>query len=102
MLALVPTPKEGASAKVRLGLRLRNEATVSGRCACGARQETYEILNDGSLRQVAAVVPASARIYYTRFLHEHDCPAASPELERAVGRGEIRDPAGDLLGGLAS
>ena len=39
MIAQTPT----ASAQVHLGLRLRTEATLTGRCACGAQLERFEV-----------------------------------------------------------
>ncbi len=102
-LWLTPTPTETASDKVELGLRLRNEATVTGRCACGAVRETFEVLDDGTLEPVADIPPdAAGRAFYFRMQHEDDCPAISPELGRALEHGEINDPAGDLLLALAA
>lgn len=97
-LALIPTPADGASAKVQLALRLRNEATLTGRCACGAVQELFEVEADGSLRPASAVTAGHA--YYAQFQHADDCPAISPEVERAVARGEVSDPGGDLVRAL--
>src|SRR5207244_2281030 len=91
-LGLLPTPKAGASAKVQLGLRLRNEATLSGRCACGAARADFQVLGDGTLRPVSRVTPGPGKMFYSRLEHERDCPAASPELDRALARGEISDP----------
>lgn len=100
MLAMLPQPTGSASAKVQLGLRLRQDASLTGCCACGATAETFEIAGDGTLSPVSEPTAERGRAYYVRLLHEHDCPAASPELERALQRGEISDPAGDLLRGL--
>jgi hypothetical protein len=86
---------------VKLGLRLRNEANMTGRCACGAVAEAFEVLDDGTLRPVAKVGAGAGRAYYVKLEHENDCPAISPELERAAVRGEINDPGGDLLRGIA-
>jgi hypothetical protein len=101
---VIPTASAGASARVQLGLRLRNEANLTGRCACGAVREMFELDQDGTMRPVLGHEPG--RLYYTRFRHEDDCPAIDPELERAVERGEVSDPAGDLftrlLGGEAA
>lgn len=99
-LALVPSARRSASAKVELGLRLRSEATLTGRCACGAKREAFEVLSNGSLVPTAEPNLAPGTVTFIRFEHEHDCPAASPELERAYERGEISDPGGDLLRGL--
>lgn len=99
MLALVPAATSATGADVQLALRLRNEATLTGRCACGAVGETFEVLDDGSLVPAAEIAPGG--LYYTRFEHEHDCPAGDgPYLDAALDRGEIDDPAGDLLRSL--
>jgi hypothetical protein len=97
-VALLPTPTAAASAKVQLALRLRNEANLTGRCPCGARGRLVEILENGTLRPAGLVEPG--RLYRIEFAHENDCPAISPEIERALARGEIDDPAGDLLAAL--
>lgn len=99
-LVLVPTPKSGASEAVKLGLRLRNEASLSGRCACGATAEAFEVGDDGSLIPVERPTSEPGRAFYVRFEHEVDCPATSPALARGLDRGEISDPAGDLLRGF--
>lgn len=101
MLALWPTPTVTTSDKVKLGLRLRNEANLTGRCACGAIREMFEVLRDGTLVPVEQIdLPAPGRVFYRRMCHEDDCPAVSPELDRAFERGEIHDPVGDILQGL--
>jgi hypothetical protein len=99
-LALIPQANARASEKVQLGLRLRNEANLTGRCACGATRETFRVEDDGTIKPVSAIEPG--RAYYSRFRHEDDCPAISPELQRAHTRGEINDPGGDFLKGLLS
>ena len=99
-LGLLPTAKGAASEKVQLALRLRNEASLTGRCACGAVREDFEVLQGGAVRPVARIEPAPGRVFYSRFRHEDDCPAISAELDRALERGEISDPAGDLFHSL--
>jgi hypothetical protein len=99
-LFLLPQPTASASPAVRLGLQLRNEANLTGRCACGATRQNFEVLDDGTLVPVAAIEPGPGRAFYSRFEHEDDCPAIAPDLDRALARGEILDPAGDLLSGL--
>lgn len=84
-LAFLPSPTADAAPNVRLGLRLRNEASLTGRCACGAAGE---------------MVVLAPGLYSIRFEHEDDCPAISPALQRALERGEIHDPGGDLLRSL--
>ena len=75
ILALLPTSTADASDAVKLGLRLRNEASVTGRCECGA------IAGD--------VVELEPGVFNISFEHTPTCPAASPELERAIRNGEI-------------
>lgn len=84
-LALIPSAIGDASARIELGLRLRTEANLTGRCACGATMQVAEI-EEG--------------ILYAQMAHEDDCPAIDPELERAAERGEVADPGGDLLKSL--
>jgi hypothetical protein len=73
-LVLVPSPDQpGLTDAERLALRLRAEATATGRCACGARW-----------------TPRQARrgeVVHVRMLHENDCPAADgPHLQRLAER----------------
>jgi hypothetical protein len=86
-LALLPAPAANATPAVRLGLRLRREASLTGRCACGAVAADFEITTDG-MKPAATTRPGGA--YIRSMAHEHDCPAVAPELERAAHRGEIR------------
>lgn len=97
-LNLLPLPRAGAGEQIRLGLRLRNEANLTGRCACGAERELFVVQEDGSFVPVNSIEPGT--VVYGRFQHEDDCPAISPELARAYERGEIADPGGDLLRGI--
>jgi len=99
-LAIVPTPSASASPKVRLALAMRNEANLTGPCACGAVRKSYEVLGNGRMVPVDEPTSEPGHVYYARFEHEHDCPAVSPDLERAFAAGELRDPAGDLLKSL--
>jgi hypothetical protein len=46
----------------RLALTVRNDASLTGRCACGAEGE---------------LVHLAPRIAELRFEHEHDCPAVA-------------------------
>jgi hypothetical protein len=71
MLVLVPEPREGATAAERIALAVRNSATLTGRCACGAAPEGVQEPAPGVYRWV--------------FRHEDDCPAVSPAARRAVG-----------------
>jgi hypothetical protein len=71
VLVLVRDPREGATAAERIALTVRNEATLTGRCICGATPEDVQELGPGVYRAV--------------FRHEDDCPAISPAAYRAVG-----------------
>jgi hypothetical protein len=69
-LVLVPEPCEGATAAERIALTVRNSATLTGRCACGATPDVEEL---------------APGVYRAVFRHEDDCPAISPAAYRAVG-----------------
>jgi hypothetical protein len=73
-LYVVPSPATpGLSAAERLALTLRRDATVSGRCACGATMPPVRVRR-GELVHLA-------------MLHEPDCPAADgPLLDALVDR----------------
>jgi|SRR5579862_5940776 len=73
-LYLVPSPATpGLTAAERLALTLRRDATVSGRCACGATMASARIGAGGVTRATLA--------------HEPDCPAADgPLLEHLAAR----------------
>jgi hypothetical protein len=86
-LALLPAPAANATPAVRLGLRLRREASLTGACACGAVATDFEITTDG-MKPAATIRPGG--VYVRAVAHEPDCPAVSPELERAAQRGEIQ------------
>jgi hypothetical protein len=60
-LFVVATPSEETPADARLGLRIRFQATISGRCACDGSAEP-----SGNL------------------LHETDCPAISDAVTQAI------------------
>jgi hypothetical protein len=68
---LVQEPREGATAAERLALEIRNRATLTGRCACGAvaRFRGVDELGRGHLV----------------WTHEPDCPATSSAALRATG-----------------
>jgi hypothetical protein len=70
-LVLVPEPREGATVAERIALTVRNSATLSGWCICGATPEDVQELASG--------------VYCVVFHHEDDCPAISPAAHRAVG-----------------
>ena len=74
ILGLLPSAGDDASDAVRLALRLRNEATATGRCACSAMISEPVELAPGVFRAVIE--------------HEADCPAANPNLARAIREGE--------------
>ena len=73
-LVIVPSPSQaGLSAAERLALTLRRDATVSGRCVCGA---------------VAPRIRArrGETVHYA-FHHERDCPAADgPHFQALASR----------------
>jgi hypothetical protein len=72
-LLVIPDPDQpGLSRSEQLGLRLRADATISGRCACGASCPPIRF-RPGDIR----VVPMEP---------EADCPATSPEVERLAYR----------------
>jgi hypothetical protein len=71
MLVLVPELREGATAAERIALTVRNSATLTGRCICGATPEGVQELAPGVYRAV--------------FRHEDDCPAISAAAHWAVG-----------------
>jgi hypothetical protein len=99
-LLLTPTANANASAKVQLALRVRQDANLAGRCVCGAVGEAFTLDADGTVVRVTDWPPSAPMAVYVRYEHEADCPAVSPELDRALERGEITDPGGDLLRGL--
>jgi hypothetical protein len=68
---LVSEPRPGATAAERLALGIRNSASLTGRCICGAAPEDVRELAPGVFRAV--------------FRHEDDCPAISPAARGAVG-----------------
>ncbi|HEY8645035.1 MAG TPA: hypothetical protein VIL77_04070 [Gaiellaceae bacterium] len=72
-LFLLPSPDQpGLSAAERLALTLRREATVSGRCVCGA---------------VAPRVRARrGEVTHVAMVHESDCPAANSCLQALAAR----------------
>jgi hypothetical protein len=102
VLGILPHAAAGAGDAVRLALRVREAATLTGRCACGAVGEAWEL--DRDLKPLRRVPfdpsPLPGTVLYRRFEHEDDCPAISPVLDRAYERGEFHDPAGDLLKAL--
>jgi hypothetical protein len=71
MLVLVQEPRDGSTVAERVALGIRNSATLTGRCACGATPEDVQELAPGVFRAV--------------FRHEDDCPAISAAAARAVG-----------------
>jgi hypothetical protein len=68
VLFVLPDPEQpGLTPAERLGLTIRNAATASGRCACGA----------------------FARVAWAGHVvieHERGCPAASPALDQLADR----------------
>jgi hypothetical protein len=73
-LCVVPSPNSpGLTTAERLALTLRRDATISGRCACGATMPRVRARR-------GEVVHAAMR-------HEPECPAADgPHIEALVRR----------------
>ena len=63
----------GLTSAERVALTIRNDATATGRCACGA---TWEL--------PVALIPGT--INRGRMIHEDDCPAISPAAFRAISK----------------
>jgi hypothetical protein len=74
-LVLVPSPDQpGLTEAERIALRLRAEATATGRCVCGAHWKPTRKIRRGA-------------VVHVRMLHESDCPAADgPHLQRLAER----------------
>ncbi len=66
-LFVVAAPSDETPTDARLGLRVRLQAAISGRCACGG---TAEPTGD--------------------FPHETDCPAISDVVTRAIRNERVR------------
>lgn len=66
-LIVTPLATKSASFEAQLGLSLRAEAAVTGRCDCGARRTSL-----------------------SEFEHESDCPAISRAVEIAIEQGHYR------------
>ena len=72
-LVLLPDPEQPElREEERIALRVRNSATVTGRCACGAELD-FSSLQAGDVSRAAIT-------------HESDCPAVSQALERLARR----------------
>lgn len=72
VLAVVPDASDPRlSRSERMALTVRNAATATGRCACGAQAEGVP----------ARLVPGEA--YLAEMHHESDCPAVSSAARRA-------------------
>jgi hypothetical protein len=67
----MPAPRADATPAERLALEIRNSATTSGRCICGAVAEFAGVDEHGFGHVV--------------WRHEPDCPAVSSAAYRAVG-----------------
>jgi hypothetical protein len=70
-LLLLPEISETMPPVLRDALAIRNAATVSGRCACGAVRQL-----DGP----GPIQPDTVR--WATFLHEADCPAGDEHVRR--------------------
>ena len=73
-LMVVPSPDSpGLTTAERLALTLRRDATVSGRCACGAT--------------LPRIRYRPGRVVHAAIEHEPDCPAADgPHLQQMAAR----------------
>jgi hypothetical protein len=67
----VQGPREGATAAEQLALEIRNSASATGRCVCGAVAR-YVGTDDLGFGHIL-------------FGHEPDCPAISPAAHKATG-----------------
>ena len=65
-LAILPSAGDDATDAVKLALAVRNAASVTGRCACGA--------------VASNPVEVSPGVFSVRFEHEHDCPATALDV----------------------
>lgn len=71
MLVVTPGAHEDATTTERIALEIRNRASRSGICACGARGEFVGVDELGFGHLI--------------WRHKPGCPAVSPEADRAVG-----------------
>lgn len=74
-----------ASPAVLLGTELRMNAELSDCCICGAQAEFFEVTKYGPEPEVRKLdEPLRNALTHTVFVHRQDCPAAAPEVERAL------------------
>jgi hypothetical protein len=77
VLHIIPDVSQpGLTEAERLALTVRNDASVSGACACGARSSPNRATRR-ALKGELVVFP---------MVHRPDCPAISPVLEELVDR----------------
>lgn len=70
VLVVLPQAPNGSSDAAELGIRVRNEATLTGRCVCGAVADDPVKIEPG--------------VYRVAIAHEPGCPAVNPETLRAI------------------
>jgi len=74
-----------ASPAVLLGSELRMNAELNDCCVCGARPEFFEVTKFGPEPEVRKLEePLPNGLTEVVFVHRPDCPAAAPEVERAL------------------
>lgn len=69
-LVVLPQAPDGSSDAADLGIRVRNEATLTGRCVCG-----------GVAGELVEIEPGVCRV---AIAHEPGCPAVAPETLAAI------------------
>ena len=67
-LLILPHARESSAPAEKLAIRLRNEASTTGRCVCGAT---------GKLRSVEGEPGQPGSMTILHFEHEHNCPVVS-------------------------
>jgi hypothetical protein len=88
---LAPSLPPTASPQARLGLQIRNAAEVNFCCACGREVIWFRVLRRGPNPRVERIGgPEDDRYPHGVIVHEPSCPAASPEIERALKAAHLR------------
>jgi hypothetical protein len=74
-----------ASPAVLLGTELRMNAELNDCCVCGAEPQYFEVTKWGPEPEVRKLEePLSNGLTQAIFVHRENCPAAAPEVERAL------------------
>jgi hypothetical protein len=74
-----------ASPAVALGTEPRMNAELTDCCVCGARPQYFEVTKWGPEPEVRKLEePVQNGLTQAVFVHRADCPAAAPEVERAL------------------